>query len=77
MDFVQDQLATGKKLRAPTIVDAFSRFSPALDARFSCRGEDVAATLERGCADVGFPKSIRVEQGSELVARDLDLRAYR
>ena len=28
MDFVHDQLATGRKLRVLTIVDAFSRFSP-------------------------------------------------
>jgi hypothetical protein len=30
MDFVHDQLATGRKLRVLTIVDTFSRFSPAL-----------------------------------------------
>ena len=77
MDFVHDQLATGKKLRVLTIVDTFSRFSPAVDARFSYRGEDVVATLERVCAEVGFPKSIRVDQGSEFVSRDLDLWAYR
>ena len=29
MDFVHDQLATGRKLRMPTIVDIFSRLSPA------------------------------------------------
>ena len=31
MDFVHDQLATGTKLRVLTIVDTFSRFSPALE----------------------------------------------
>jgi putative transposase len=30
MDFVHDQLATGPKLRILTIVDTFSRFSPAV-----------------------------------------------
>jgi putative transposase len=44
MDFVQDQLATGRKIRVLTIVDTFSRFSPAVDARFSYRGEDVVQT---------------------------------
>jgi putative transposase len=34
MDFVHDQLATGRKLRVLTIVDTFSRFSPALEPRF-------------------------------------------
>jgi len=39
MDFVHDQLATGKKIRVLTGVDTFSRFSPILDPRFSYRGE--------------------------------------
>jgi putative transposase len=39
MDFVHDQLATGKKLRVLTVVDTFSRYVPLLDARFSYRGE--------------------------------------
>lgn len=73
MDFVHDQLATGSKLRILTVVDLFSRFSPVIDPRFSYRGEDVVATLERVCADVGYPDSIRVDQGSEFISRDLDL----
>ncbi len=76
MDFVHDQLATGRKLRVLTIVDTWSRFSPAVDPRFSYRGEDVVATLERVCREHGYPQSIRVDQGSEFVSRDLDLWAY-
>jgi putative transposase len=76
MDFVHDQLATGKKIRVLTVVDIFSRFSPVLDPKFSYRAEDVVATLERVCASIGYPKTIRVDQGSEFVSRDLDLWAY-
>ena len=76
MDFVHDQLATGRKIRILTIVDTFSRFSPAVDPRFSYRGEDVVQTLERVCRTVGYPKAIRVDQGSEFISRDLDLWAY-
>ena len=76
MDFVHDQLATGQKIRVLTVVDTFSRFSPALDPRFSYRAEDVVATLERVCDAMGYPKTIRVDQGSEFVSRDLDLWAY-
>ena len=76
MDFVHDQLATGRKLRILTIIDTFSRFSPATDPRFSYRGEDVVQTLERVCATVGYPKTIRVDNGSEFISRDLDLWAY-
>ena len=53
MDFVHDQLATGRKIRVLTIVDTFSRFSPAVDPRFSYRGHDVVLTLERICNTVG------------------------
>jgi putative transposase len=76
MDFVHDQLATGRKLRILTVVDTFSRFSPVIDPRFSYRGEDVVATLERACLEHGYPKTIRVDQGSEFISRDLDLWAY-
>jgi transposase InsO family protein len=73
MDFVHDPLATGQKIRVLTVVDTFSRFSPALDPRFSYRAEDVVSTLERACATTGYPKTIRVNQGTEFVSRDLDL----
>ena len=76
MDFVHDQLATGRKLRVLTIVDTHSRVSPATDPRFSYRGEDVVQTLERVCRKVGYPKMIRVDNGSEFISRDLDLWAY-
>ena len=77
MDFVHDQLALGKKIRILTIVDTFSRYSPVIDPRFSYRAENVVETLDRACGRVGFPKAIRVDQGSEFVSRDLDLWAYR
>ena len=76
MDFVHDQLATGRKLRVLTIVDIFSRFSPALEPRFSFHGADVVDVLERVGRELGFPAAIRVDQGTEFVSRDLDLCAY-
>ena len=54
MDFVHDQLATGRKLRVLTIVDTFSRFSPALEPRFTFRGADVVEVLERVRASDGI-----------------------
>ncbi len=76
MDFVHDQLATGRKIRVLTVVDIFSRYSPATDPRFTYRGEDVVQVLEKVCAEIGYPATIRVDQGSEFVSRDLDLWAY-
>lgn len=55
MDFVHDQLATGRKIRVLTVVDTFSRYVPVLDARFSYRGEDVVATVDRVCGRIGYP----------------------
>lgn len=76
MDFVHDQLATGRKIRVLTVVDTYSRFSPIVDPRFSYRAEDGVAMLEATCSAVGYPQAIRVDQGSEFVSRDLDLWAY-
>jgi putative transposase len=76
MDFVHDQLATGRKIRVLTVVDTFSRYSPVIDPRFSYRGEDVVQVLDKVCARVGYPATIRVDQGTEFVSRDLDLWAY-
>jgi putative transposase len=76
MDFVHDQLATGRKLRVLTIVDTYSRFSPAIEPRFNFRGADVVEILEAVGRQVGFPKTIRVDQGTEFVSRELDLWAY-
>lgn len=76
MDFVHDQLATGTKLRVLTVVDTFSRVSPAIVPRITFRGTDVVEVLERVCREMGFPATIRVDQGTEFVSRDLDLWAY-
>lgn len=76
MDFVDDQLVTGRKLRVLAIVDTWSRFCPAVDPRYSYKGEDVVKTLERVCSQIGYPQAIRVDQGSEFISRALDLWAY-
>jgi putative transposase len=76
MECVHDQLALGNKIRVLTVVDIFSKFSPVIDPRFSYRAEDVVMTLEKVCGEIGYPKTIRVDQGSEFVSRDLDLWAY-
>lgn len=76
MNFVHDQTFDGGKLRILTIVDTFSRYAPAIDPRRSYRGCDVVNTLERVCGRHGYPQSIRVDQGTEFVSKDLDLWAY-
>jgi putative transposase len=50
-----------------TIVDTFSRFSPALEPRFTFRGADDAEVLERVGRQVSFPATIRIDQGTVFV----------
>ena len=76
MDFLSDQLFDGRKIRVLTIVDAYSKVSPAIDVRDRYTGADVVATLTRVCRDHGCPRTIRVDNGQEFISRDLDLWAY-
>lgn len=71
-DFVHDQLATGVRLRVLTVVGIFFRYSPVIDPGFSYFGEDVVQPLGAVCAEVGYAKTIRVDQGSKFVSRDVD-----
>jgi putative transposase len=47
MDFVHDQLFDGRKIRVLTVVDTFTRLSPAIEVRQQFRGADVVDILER------------------------------
>ena len=76
MDFLSDQLFDGRKIRVLTIVDNFTRVSPAIDVRLSYRGVDVVATLERVATVHGRPKRIRVDNGPEFISKELDLWAW-
>ena len=76
MDFVHDQLFDGKKIRVLTVVDTFTRFSPAIDVRFAYKGVDVVDTLERVAQEVGYPQTIRLDNGPEFISRELDLWAF-
>jgi putative transposase len=76
VDFVHDQLVIGCEIRVLTVVDTFSRYVPVIDPRFSYRVDDVVQGLDRGCARNSYPTTIRVDQGTEFVSRDLDLWAY-
>lgn len=76
LDFLSDQLFDGKRIRILTIVDAFSRLSPAIDVRQHYRDADVVDTLERVTAIHGLPKTIRVDNGPKFISRALDLWAW-
>jgi len=76
MDFVADQLVDGRRFRALTIVDVFSREALAIEVGQRLRGEDVVAVCNQLVARRGAPKRIFVDNGSEFSGRLLDLWAY-
>ncbi|RUW45039.1 transposase [Mesorhizobium sp. M1A.F.Ca.ET.072.01.1.1] len=69
MDFVHDDLATGKKIRVITVVDTFSHYVPVLYPRFSYRAEDVVRALN--CPNIGYPKAVN---GRRYLLRHRDRR---
>ena len=76
MDFMADQTFDGRRLRVLTVVDHFSRVSPAMEVRRRYTGYDVVRTLERATLEYGTPRTIRVDNGPEFVSREVDLWAY-
>ena len=72
MDFVHDQLFDGRKIRALTVVDTFTRLAPAIEVRQSRRGSDVAAALDSAAVEVGYPGTIRLDNvlSDESIATD-------
>lgn len=76
MDFVADELFNGRRIRALTVVDNFSREALAISVAQSLRGDDVVATMEWLRLHRATPKRIQVDNGSESISRVLDKWAY-
>lgn len=76
MDFVMDQLFDGRRLRALTVVDNFSRECLAIEVGQSLRGEDVVRTLSAICTKRDKPRIIKADNGSEFISKVMDRWAY-
>ena len=76
MDFVSDALFDGRRIRALTVVDDYSRESLAIEVGQSITGEQVVTVMNRLSAMGGAPKRIRVDNGPEFVSRALDQWTY-
>jgi putative transposase len=77
MDFVSDALYDGRRLRALTIVDNYTRECLAIEVDQGIGGEKVAGVLGRITMKRSTPKTIRVDNGPEFVSKVLDQWAYR
>lgn len=60
-----EELFDGRRLRALTLVDNYTRESMPSDLGQSVNGEAVVATLNRIAAHRGVPASIKADNGSE------------
>ena len=76
MDFVSDQLHDGRRFRALTIMDVFTRESLAIHAGHKLGAQDVVNVLQRRVAQRGTPRRIYCDNGSEFSGRSVDLWAY-
>jgi putative transposase len=76
MDFVADALFDGRRLRALTVVDNYTRESLAIEVGQNLKGEDVVNTLNRIAIERGLPATIKVDNGSEFISKAMDKWAY-
>lgn len=77
MDFVSDKLSCGRRFRALSIIDCYSRECLALEVDSSLTGERVVRVLERLKETRGLPRMIQTDNGPEFTGHKLDLWAYR
>jgi putative transposase len=76
LDFMSDTLGSGPRIRVLTIVDHFSRVSPAIEVDTSLSGRRVIEVLERAAEQFGLPRTICVDNGPEFSGRALDQWAH-
>jgi putative transposase len=76
IDFVADQLANGRRFRALTVVDVYTRESLAIEVGQKLKGIDVVRVLQRICQERGVPKVLFCDNGTEFTSQVMDLWAY-
>jgi hypothetical protein len=75
MDFIHDQLASGRRFRCLTLVDDFTRQCLALHVDTSISGASVVAVLDQLAGSRGLPSTITTDKGPEFTGRALHLLA--
>tara|TARA_R110002096_G_scaffold99_5_gene449 strand:- start:10356 stop:11129 length:774 start_codon:yes stop_codon:yes gene_type:complete len=77
MDFVADNLFNGRRIRALTVVDNFSRECMAIHVAHGIKGEQVVGVMEHlNQCYARQPLRIQVDNGSEFISKALDRWAY-
>jgi putative transposase len=76
MDFLKDELASGRAFRTWTLEDLFSREALGLVFDFSLPALRIIRELDRVAAPRGYPTYLRVDNGPEFISKALDAWAY-
>jgi putative transposase len=76
IDFVADQLAAGRRFRIFTMIDIFSRRSPAIQVEFSLPATAVTKALDRAISIKGQPEVITLDNGTEFTSKHFDAWAF-
>lgn len=73
MDFVQDRLASGQKIRILTVIDEISRESPLIAVDTCMTGRRVCAALNQAAWFRELPKEIKTDNGTEFTGNALQI----
>jgi putative transposase len=68
LDFVHDTLQNARRIRALNIVDDFTREALTIEVNTSISGSRVARVLDRIVDERGLPKTIVMDNGTELTS---------
>jgi putative transposase len=69
LDFMHDRLFGGRAFRELSMEDEFSRSGLALEMSFSFPSRSVVAVLDSVAAIYGYPKYLRIDNGTELTSK--------
>lgn len=76
LDFVQDALASGRKIRVLSVLDVFTREALALEVDTSLPGNRVVRVLDRLRGERSLPTQLVLDNGPELISRALEKWAH-
>jgi len=76
MDFMSDQLASGRRFRVLNVVDDFTRECLVMHVGTSITGSDVARLLSGVLAERAQPAMIVTDNGPEFISKALDQWAH-
>ena len=76
MDFMQDELYNGQRIRLLTLVDNFTRESLAIEVDQHLGGQQVTEILTLIAMERGRPQKIQLDNGPEFTSKKLDQWAF-